>query len=55
MGVSESRSCTIEHDYVWASWGTFSGIEDSRPGVSRVSSGVRLGHGMVRKIYTCEG
>ena len=36
-------------------WGTFSGIENSRLGISRASLGVQLGHGIVRKIYNCEG
>ena len=47
--VVQSEMSICEHQ-----WGTFSGIENSRLGVSRASLGVQLGHGIVRKIYTCE-
>ena len=47
--VVQSKMNMFEHQ-----WGTFSGIENSRLGVSRASLGVQLEHGIVRTIYTCE-
>lgn len=45
----QSKMTTCGHQ-----WGTRSGIENARPGVRRASLGVQLGHGIVRKIYTCK-
>ena len=36
-------------------WGTCSGIENARLGVSKVSLGVQLRYDIVRTVYTCEG